>query len=264
MSRIFGKKQKIFEISLQKAQKLLETGKFSETATHLHSFEPLDKKMRHQQVQFYTLLSTCYYYLGNYQKAREMGEQAVHVAQNIKPCLEGVDAHLRLAEVLKFLEQNTESLALLDDVSDQVKQLEKISKKERKRRIGLVDYHRAGNMYYSGNTKKAFEFGKKSGSILERCWTEGDKARCYSSFGWFQSFIGEIDEAFHYWTKSQEICLKLDSPLVNFQQITNFLGLGSVHESRNEIQKAGESFENSLFCLFPLGILSYCPWLKSK
>ena len=108
------------------------------------SLEPVDRQVGRHRVQFYTLQSKAYMYVGNYPKAQEMGVIAVQLAQNIKNSLEVVDSQLNLIEILKFMERNTESLALLDDCSHKIKQLKNITEHERNRRMGLCFFHQGG------------------------------------------------------------------------------------------------------------------------
>ncbi|MHA1474273.1 MAG: tetratricopeptide repeat protein [Promethearchaeota archaeon] len=247
MRRIFGKKKKNFTEFLQKGEKMFEAGQFSEVLNFFHSLEPVDRYLGRQQVHFYTLQSNAYHYLGNYPKAHEMGEKAVNLAQNIKSCVEVVDALLSQAEILKFMEQNNESLALLDIFSHKIKELKNISEKDIKRRIGLSYLQRGGNQYYLGDIMKAFETIQESIRILEIWGKEGDKAKAFTSFGFFYMMIGKQDKSFDLFTKSQEICTRLDSPIVNIYQMSNFLGMAIVYCNRYESQKEMECSKKSLF-----------------
>jgi len=247
MRRIIGKKWKNHAEILQKGEEMIEAGQFSEILEFFHSLEPVDRYLGNQKVHFYTLQSKAYYYLGNYPKADEMGQKAVHLAQNTKNSLEVVDAILNLAKILKFMERNNESLVLLDSFSYNIEQLKNLSEQERKRRIGLSYVHRGGNQYYLGDTMKAFENLQESVRILEIWGKEGDKALAFSSFGVLQMLVGKSDKSFQFFTKSQEIVIKLDSPTVNSCQMVNFLGLGILYGNMYESQKAKENFENALY-----------------
>jgi len=145
------------------------------------------------------------------------------------------------------MERNNESLVLLDSFSYNIEQLKNLSEQERKRRIGLSYVHRGGNQYYLGDTMKSFENLQESVRILEIWGKEGDKALAFSSFGVLQMITGKSDKSFHFFTKSQEISTRLDSPTVNSCQMVNFLGLGILYGIKYESQKAKENFENALY-----------------
>jgi len=247
MKRIFGKKSKQFAEFLQKGEEMIEAGQFSEVLDFFHSLEPVNRYLGRQQVHFHTLKSKAYFYLGNYPKAHETGEKAVNLTCNIKNCFEIVDSLLNQVEILKFVERNNESLALLDIFSHKIEELKDISEKERKRRIGLSYMQKGGNQFYLGDTMKAVENIQESVRILEIWGKEGDKAKAFSSFGVFQMMIGKSDEAFHFFTKSKDICTRLDSATVNSCQMMNFLGLGMIYKNKYESQKAKENFDKSLF-----------------
>lgn len=237
--------KKSFAQSLQKAEVMLETGLFSELIEFCHTLEPVDRNPGRQKVQFYTLQSNAFRYMGNYQKAYETGKIAVHLAQNIKNCLEVVDALLNLVDIEMFMERNTESLTLLDDFSLKIEQLENISEKERNRRIGISYLQRQVNHYYLGTPLETIDLLHKGVELLEIWGTEVDIAFCYSIFGIFHMLTGEFDQALHYFTKSQELCTKLDSPLANFFRMRNFLGMGVISWNRAEFQRAIEFTKKS-------------------
>ncbi|MHA1745400.1 MAG: hypothetical protein ACTSWW_05340 [Promethearchaeota archaeon] len=162
--------------------------------------------------------------MGDYQKACEVGEKAVHIAHEITNYLEVMDAFLNQAEVLMFLERNTESLALLADFSYKIEKLQNISEQEQKRRMGIYNLLREINSFYLGDPLKTIDLLNKSVELLEMWGTEDDKAFCYSIYGIFHMLMGDLDKVLHFHTKSQSICTKLDSPLANFYQMRNFLG----------------------------------------
>ncbi len=247
MKRIFGKKNKSFAEFLQKGEEMIEAGQFSEVLDFFHSLEPVDRYLGRHQVYFYTLQSRAYYYLGDYPKAHEMGEKAVKLTKNVKNCLEVIDALLSMVKISNFMERNKESLALLDVISHKIEELKHISEKELKRRIGLSYIYRGGNQYYLGNTMEASENFQEGVRILEIWGKEGDRALAFSSFGINQMLIGKTDNAIKFLTKSQEICTRLDSPIVNYSQMVNFLGLGVIYRFMNKSQKAKVNIENSLF-----------------
>lgn len=237
----------------RQAKSLFESGNFHETISLLGKITQQANYTAKQKLFLYHILCQSYLYIGNYQKAHKIAQLGIIASEHTNPCLEIIDIQIMLAEILKLMEKNTESLEILDSTSKNIKKFKNIKymvstpEKEWKRRTGMEYVQRGGNLYYLGHTSDALDILKKSVEILEIWGSEAEKAKAYSSFAAFNMFMGELDQANTFYTKSQKICNKLSSPIVNFQQMMNFIGLGIIHDFRSDSKLALANTKKALF-----------------
>jgi len=231
------RKKKIRKL-LNLAHNMIGEGKISEALEFLNSLEPVDKYTKRQKTIFYTLKSKIYDFLGDDSKAYETAEKAIEFTKIIDRCIEVVDTFLNMAHILAFKGKNIESMTLLEESSDILKNLTKISEKDRKQRLGLIYLYKGHNYRYLGESMKAIEFLKDSIDILEKEGSQASLAYAYSYYGNMNVFIGEYIEGLNYIAKSQKICENKESAQYNYPKLRNIFGIGGIHGNKGELQQA--------------------------
>jgi len=123
---------------LQHAHNMIEEGKLSETLEFLKSSKPIDNYTEREKTIFYTLTSKIHYYLGNYSEAYEIAEKGMYFAKRSERGLDVVDSFLNMIQCLRVNNKPMESMNLLEESSEILKNLTKISEEDHKQRMGLI------------------------------------------------------------------------------------------------------------------------------
>ena len=231
-------KKKRIQNLLNLAYTLIEEGKLSEALKFLNSLEPVDKYTEQQKTIFYTLISRIQIYLSNYKKAYETAEKGMQFANKIEKCIEVVDMFLNMAFILGVLGKNRESMNLLKESLEILKNLTKISEKDRKRRMGLINLYQGYNFHILGETMNSIEILKDAIDLLEKWGSQYDIAKAYTLLGMSYIAIGENNKALSFISKSQKICENKESLLFIPRKLQNNLAHGAIYWNKGDLQLA--------------------------
>jgi len=226
------------------AHEMIEEGKISEVLEFLNLIEPVDNYTERQKAKFYTLQSKIYFFLGNLPKAYEMAEKGMQFARKTERCLEVLDTFLNMADILIFNVKNIETLNLLEEISEILKSLTKISEKDRKQRMGLIYLYKGS--VYTRDQIKLFQILENSIDLLEIWGSQANLARAYSLYGREKWFIGEYNKALSYISKSQNICENEELPQYNIPKLYNSFGIGDIYSLAGDYQMALEYYTKGL------------------
>ena len=231
-------KKKRIQNLLNLAHTLIEEGKLSEALEFLNSLEPVDKYTEQQKTIFYTLISRIQIYLSNYKKAYETAEKGMQFANKIEKCIEVVDMFLNMAFILGVLGKNRESMNLLKESLEILKNLTKISEKDRKLRMGLINLYQGYNFHTLGETMNSIEILKDAIDLLEKWGSQYDIAKAYTLLGMSYIAIGENNKALSFISKSQKICENKETLLFLPRKLQNNLAHGAIYWNKGDLQLA--------------------------
>jgi len=233
-------RKKKIQHELNLAEEKFKEGKLSEALEILYSLEPLNNFTKNQKAMFFTLNTNNHIYLGNYPKAYEMADLGMQFANKIERCMEVVDVFLNMAFILRILGKEMESMNLLNESSEILQNLEKISEKDRKRRMGLIHLYKGQNFFSLGESKNSIEELKNAIDLLEKWGSQVNIAIAYAFCGGMYQIIGENNKALPLISKSQKICENNESlPFVLPHYLNNMIS-GGIYLMKGELQLAVE------------------------
>ncbi len=233
-------RKKKIQNSLNLAHDMFEEGKLSESLEILNSLEPVNNFSKNQKAMFYTLKTKIHLYLGNYPKAYEMADLGMHFANKIEKCIEVVDIFLNMAFILEILGKKMESMNLLNESSEILQNLTKISEKDRKSRMGLIHLYKGQNFFHLGEMVNCFDELKNAIDLLEKWGPQLNIAIAYAFYGGMHRNIGEDNKALLFISKSQKICEINESIQFFHPKLLNNMISGVIYANRGELQLAVE------------------------
>jgi len=233
-------RKKKIQHELNLAEEKFKEGKLSEALEILYSLEPINNFTKNQKAMFFTLNTNNHLYLGNYPKAYEMADLGMQFANKIERCMEVVDVFLNMAFILRILGKEMESMNLLNESSEILQNLEKISEKDRKRRMGLIHLYKGQNFFSLGESKNSIEELKNAIDLLEKWGSQVNIAIAYAFCGGMYQIIGENNKALPLISKSQKICENNESLLFVLPHYLNNMISGVIYLMKGELQLAVE------------------------
>jgi tetratricopeptide (TPR) repeat protein len=239
--------KKSFQNQLNLAHNMIEEGNIAEALEFLNAFEAVDSYPERERMIFFMFTSKIHHFLENYAKAYERAETGIQSAKNVEGCLEKVDIHLLMADILKSLGKNKESIDCLEESTRILENLTEISEQDRNSRTGLIYVYKAFHFAtYLGKMMQAFKLLTDAIPLLEKWGSQANISLVYSNYGIAHVHIGKDNTALHYLLKSQEICDKKKSPQFNNQKLLNLLAIGTIYEKKGELQLALDYYQQAV------------------
>jgi tetratricopeptide (TPR) repeat protein len=228
-----------FEDQLEEARSLRRTGKFNEALYLLENLiSTLDVQQHHEKILCLNEQSHCLWTSGQYDKAETCAAEALHLAEQSPPDLEGQGtAFLNLAAI--FYEK-CEMNQVEEFCQRGLAFFEKISNKK-----GIADSLNLLGMAsdYQGHLDQAEEYYKRSLAFREELGDAKAIGDSLGNLGVLYWERGDMDRAEEYFLQCLALDEKIDNPAAKAATLAN---LGDVCKQRGELEQAEEFYRQSL------------------
>ncbi|MFQ5979373.1 MAG: tetratricopeptide repeat protein [Candidatus Heimdallarchaeota archaeon] len=234
---------KRFSSQFEEIERLLTLGNFDEALEIVEVLESSEGLSSKEKCAGLVLKSKLQSKKGNYEAAKRIAEQACTVSSNLSRSLQGIDAHIALAEALWRLGRFDEALAAIAEGESILSNLTGKPQAALDQRHAYFAHQKGAIWIRQGELDRALEYLQQSLNLWETLGMQQQFAESNNFVGIIYAMKGEFDKAKKYHEKSLAISEELGIKLEIGRSLNN---IGIACMEQGDLDCALEHYEQCL------------------